>query len=141
MSSTSGTTTTNNEPTSKPTTAMCIAVNNLRKEGYADLEQWMAHQDNLYVGRRGRIFITDPITKEKRIFHYGDSKWGNPFKVGKGGYSLSESIALFRDRLEKTGLDNEVGELRGKTLGCFCDQSEICHAQVLADLANKKATT
>ena len=46
------------------TRAVCIKVDNLRKMGYTDLEQWLLDPNNLYTGRRGRIFITDTDTKD-----------------------------------------------------------------------------
>ena len=119
------------------TTTMCIKVKELRKHGYADLEEWMGREGNEYVGRRGRIWITDPETKEKRMFHYKASKWANPFKVGKQ-YTLQESLFLYEEHLAQSGLIVDVEELKGKCLGCFCEQGdeEKCHAQVLARLAS-----
>lgn len=121
---------------SVPATAVCIAVASLRKGGYSDLDNWIQDPKNLYVGRHGRIFITDPVTKDKRIFHYPASKWANPYKVGRD-HTLEQSIDLYVKHLNDSRLINDIHELRGKRLGCFCDQSEICHAQVLADLANQ----
>ena len=40
----------------------CIKVKELRKIGCPSLREWLANPNNLYVGRHGRIFITDPIT-------------------------------------------------------------------------------
>lgn len=116
---------------------MCIKVNKLRLQGFKDLRDWMNNSQNLYVGRHGRIFITNPTTKEKEIFHYPQSKWANPYKVGKD-YTLEESIAKYHKHLKNSGLLDDINELKGKRLGCFCDQSNVCHAQILADLANKK---
>lgn len=118
--------------------AVCIKVSNLRKNAYKDLEDWISDADNLYVGRRGRIFITNPETKEKKIFHYKESKWANPYKVGKktGEYSLEESLKNYQEYLIASDLIKDVDELRGKNLGCFCSQENACHAQILAELAN-----
>lgn len=102
----------------------CIKVKELRKIGCSSLREWLANPNNLYVGRHGRIFITDPITKEKEIFHYPKSKWHNPYKVGtkSGQYSLSDSLRLYKEYLFDSGLIKDIKELEGKTLGCFCDQ-------------------
>lgn len=122
----------------KPKT-VCLKVASLRKE-YNDtdvsLKKWMESSNNLYVGRAGRIFITNPNTKNKEIFHYKGSKWQNPYKVGKGPgkYSLAESLRLYREHIINSGLINDISELAGKTLGCFCDQSGECHAKVLVEL-------
>lgn len=122
------------------TTAVCIKVNSLRKMGYADLEQWMNDDCNEYVGRNGRIFITDPKTKEKKIFHYPRSKWANPFTLKE--YSLERSLEKYREHLLDKGLIKNIGELKGKNLGCFCDKQRdsdgeaLCHAEILTQLAN-----
>jgi hypothetical protein len=100
-----------------------------------DLEKWLAMDDNVYVGRAGRIFIGAGKTKKR--FAYQQSKWANPYPVGDK-WSLDESIDLYRKHLVSTGLVNEVGELRGLCLGCFCDQAagKKCHAKELARLAD-----
>lgn len=116
-----------------PATAVCIKVDALRKasgDRSADLRKWMEDPNNIYVGRHGRIFI------DKEIFPYKGSKWANPYKVGPKDYTLEESIRLYRKHLVDSGLINDIHELDGKQLGCFCDQSDVCHAQVLAELAN-----
>ena len=111
----------------------CVKVSELRKKKYANLEEWMKDENNLYVGRRGRIFIHED--DEKRIFHYKGSKWQNPFKVGE--YSLEESLKLYEKHLVESGLIKDVKELKGKTLGCFCSQKGDCHAKILAKLVNE----
>ena len=127
---------------------VCLKVGSLRKT-YRDenisLKKWMEDPNNLYVGRQGRIFITysdiDPNTGNKRreIFHYKGSKWQNPYKVGKktGEYTLDQSLKLYREHVIKTGLVNQLRELEGKTLGCFCDQSGDCHAKTLVSMYNE----
>jgi hypothetical protein len=50
-------------------TTQCLKVASLRKkygDKNIDLEKWMAMPNNLYTGRRGRIFIGSG--DEKRIF-------------------------------------------------------------------------
>jgi hypothetical protein len=135
-----------------PAKHMCIEVKNLRslKPPFDNLKVWLDHPDNQYVGRRGRIFITDPNTKATDIFHYKDTKWGNPYKVAKKGeapspnlvdptkrtYTLSEALRLYREHLDSSGLINDISELKGKNLGCYCKQNSPCHAKLLAELAN-----
>lgn len=114
------------------TTTQCIKVAALRKKSGDDdmnLEKWMSNPNNVYVGRRGRIFIGSG--NDKKIFNYPGSKFANPYKVGKEGYTLDESLELYEEYLKNSGLINEIEELRGKNLGCFCDQNGKCHAKVL----------
>lgn len=113
-------------------TTQCLKVASLRKvykDENIDLEKWMAMPNNLYTGRRGRIFIGSG--DEKRIFHYGDSKWGNPYKLTE--YSLEESLKLY-EMYVREKLLKDIPQLEGKTLGCFCDQSQPCHTNILVKL-------
>ena len=89
-------------------TKQCIKVSELRKIGYSDLEEWIGDEDNLYVGRRGRIFIHND--GNKRIFHYRDSKWCNPFSLKK--HSLEESLEKYIAHLHRSGLSKEMDELK-----------------------------
>ncbi len=66
------------------------------------------------------------------------SKWGNPFSVDK--YGRDKCIELHRKALvEEDGelhhLMNDLGELKGKTLVCFCAPLP-CHGDTLAELAD-----
>lgn len=63
------------------------------------------------------------------------SKWGNPFKLEKGG-DRKEVLAKYKAWLmEQVDLLAELHELRGKVLGCWC-KPHLCHGDVLAELAN-----
>ena len=96
-----------------------------------NLETWMNDERNVYVGRAGRIFIGSGANK--RIFHYAGSKFANPYKVKPHGeYTTQKSLDLYKKYLVSSGLINDIEELRGKNLGCFCDQSGECHAKILA---------
>ena len=85
----------------------------------------------VYIGRGG------PRTGEKQ------SKWHNPYVVGKDG-DREECIESFRRYLKASPLMAELPEIRGKILGCHCgpeggltkDDPLRCHGQVLLRLAN-----
>ena len=66
------------------------------------------------------------------------SKWKNPFKIGEDG-TRSEVIAMYEIYLVESGLINDIDELRGKILGCWC-KPKPCHGDVLAKLANRRST-
>lgn len=90
------------------------------------------------------------------------TKWGNPFEVAdlrEAGYICSDTEAMatcvmaFRKWLAGDDrywmgpeadaaclaiIDN-LGELRGKNLACWCKPGEPCHADVLLKLANGDA--
>ncbi|WP_018012507.1 DUF4326 domain-containing protein [Sinorhizobium medicae] len=79
--------------------------------------------------------------------------WGNPFIVGKHGdaaYCFDLHKALLAGLL-RVGADPDVGalertrrfvsenvkELRGKNLACWCRPGAPCHADVLLEVANR----
>lgn len=64
------------------------------------------------------------------------SKWGNPYKIGEDG-TREEVIEKYVDYLLRTGLFNDIKELEGKDLVCWCAPLP-CHADVLLKLANKE---
>jgi len=80
------------------------------------------------------------------------SKWGNPFQIGRDG-TREEVIEKFRVYVEgrlaaKWNQDGhpslrgintkeDLGELRGKDLVCWCAPLP-CHADVLLEMANEE---
>jgi hypothetical protein len=58
------------------TSRQCVKVSELRKMGYTDFEDCVGTTDNVYVGRRGRIWIHG---ENKRMYHFKGTKWGKPF--------------------------------------------------------------
>jgi hypothetical protein len=66
------------------------------------------------------------------------SKWGNAFVIGRDG-TRDEVIARYEAwLLQQPELVGALGELAGKTLGCWCAPA-ACHGDVLARLANARA--
>lgn len=66
------------------------------------------------------------------------SKWGNPFQMKDRSDAERDRVC---DEFEKyfwtTDLPNQLHELKGKKLGCFC-KPKRCHGDFLADITNKK---
>ncbi len=78
--------------------------------------------NHVYIGRRNN--------------RYGlpQSKWANPYKLSDG-YSREDALTLYRQYiLNKPGLLEDLPELMGKTLFCWC-KPKACHGDVLAELA------
>jgi len=75
--------------------------------------------------------------KEKYDMYIGrPSKWGNPFNIGRDG-SREEVIRKYEKYLlSNKKLMNDIHELRGKILGCWCAPL-ACHGDVLIKYANK----
>jgi len=92
------------------------------------------------------------------------TEYGNPFKVGGyfriaptgslAGFSWVQSyeasqgfiqvrdnehaVEMYKEYLSKFPISKEkLEKIRGKNLACFCKEGQICHADVLIELANK----
>ena len=76
---------------------------------------WTMPDNTLYVGR--------------------PSKWGNPFTVAE--YGQGGAVVKFRDYINHSFEYDDIKQLRGKNLACWCRLDEPCHADVLLELANK----
>lgn len=79
------------------------------------------HPYDVYIGRAG---------------HGLDGYFGNPFPRLEGeakGSTLDKFRAYFLRRLEQDlEFLSRVRALRGRTLGCFCDEGDLCHGQIIA---------
>jgi len=63
------------------------------------------------------------------------SKWGNPFEIGRDG-TRAEVIKKYEEYLlQSDKLFVDIGELKGKVLGCWCSP-QPCHGDVLVKYAN-----
>ena len=74
------------------------------------------------------------------------SKWGNPFTHIKDGKTLAKYVVAHREDAIKSYKEwltqgegkyllNDLHELKGKVLGCWCSP-QSCHGDVLAELVN-----
>ena len=84
------------------------------------------------------VYIGRPSFAIRRKIPGSDGRWGNPFVVGKDG-TREEVIAKHKAWLlspENEELMNQIHELKGKVLGCWCAPLP-CHGDTLAELANK----
>ena len=67
------------------------------------------------------------------------SRWGNPHRVGIDGDRLW-CFDRFREDLWRGGLpfsvDDVHRELAGRDLACWCRPEDLCHADVLLEVAN-----
>jgi len=110
---------------------VCVKVKDIRPE-YHTLKEWVKDPNNLYIGRRGVVFIDGKRFPEK------DSPWHNPFKI-KAGYTREKVIDMYRnyilEKITNKELSRQDFELKGKTLGCWC-HPDSCHSDVLAEIVN-----
>lgn len=91
----------------------------LRRVQRKRVKGWRMPPNTVYVGR--------------------GSKWGNPFKVEQ--YGRDGAVDMF---IQYIGHPNsplcfepeEIEQLRGRNLACWCKESEACHADFLLAYAN-----
>ncbi len=94
---------------------------------YNNLFEWMNDENNIYIGRKGVVFI------DKKRFPEKSSIFANPFKIGKDG-SREEVLVKYRHYITNNEtLINELLSLQGKNLGCWCCP-EMCHGNILLEL-------
>jgi Domain of unknown function (DUF4326) len=64
------------------------------------------------------------------------SKWGNPFKIGRDG-TRDDVIRKYREYFSTSPLMQDLDELRGKILVCWCSPLP-CHGDVLVEYIRKE---
>lgn len=65
------------------------------------------------------------------------SKWGNPFREGQDG-TRAEVIAKYEQWLRNNPeLLEQIEELRGKILACWC-KPRACHGDIIVKILNEK---
>ena len=97
----------------------------LIKYGYTDFEDWVKHTDHLYIGRNMDFYVKGTFA----------SKWKNPFSAKT--YGLDKCLELYEEHVKKSELYNELHELDGKILGCWC-KPDKCHGDILIKLLKDK---
>lgn len=94
---------------------------NLKKIGYRDLEHWLENPNHIYIGRNMVFYVPGSVK----------SKWANPFNVKK--YGRDKCLELYREHILNSDLKNQLPELKGKVLGCWCCP-DPCHGDILVEL-------
>jgi len=65
------------------------------------------------------------------------SKWHNPYSVKAAG-SAEQACILYEQYIRNSQLMDQLGELEGKVLGCWCKPGP-CHGDVLLKLLEERA--
>lgn len=81
-------------------------------------------QYDLYVGRKNVTYGLDA------------SKWANPYD--RETYGRDEACRLYEIYVRNGPLWNDLEELDGLTLACWCGPKQNCHAKILLKLLNEK---
>ena len=114
------------------TSVVNVKVNNLRPK-YKDLKEWHDDKNNVYIGRKGIVFI------DGKRYPEHDSIWCNPYKIGKDGNRdqvLEKYKKYITDKLNDDDMKKQLCELKDKCLGCWC-KPDKCHGDILLDLIKK----
>jgi hypothetical protein len=101
-----------------------ISKKNLKKIGYADLKDWLKNSSHLYIGRNMTVYVEGAT----------HSKWANPYSVKK--YSSNKCLTRYENYIKNSDLINDLDELNGKILGCWCKPHK-CHGDILIKLLNE----
>lgn len=104
-----------------------VKVEHIRPQ-HQNLKEWCEDPDNVYIGRRGIVFIDGVRYPPK------DSPFANPYKVTKD-LVRNDSIGKYKEYIVGKLISGEIDleQLRGKNLGCWC-KPESCHGDVLIEL-------
>lgn len=129
-------------PTTRRIGDMTIVDLHDKHRGDVDILEWFQDPSHVYCARPNvrRTKTTDahgnPVYKCVPPAGH-DCKWRNPFKVKNGDHTLEEALAKFEAYLlGNDALMASLGELRGKTLGCWCVGGDgPCHVEILAEHA------
>ena len=103
-----------------------VKVANIRPQ-YQNLKEWMDNPDNVYIGRKGIVFV-DGVR-----FPLKDSIWCNPFKIDQDN-DRDKVIDKYKkyiiDKIKTEKLTPELQKLKNKNLGCWCKPLK-CHGDIL----------
>ena len=105
-----------------------VKVSSLRPE-FENLQAWLdASRRNIYIGREMSFYVAGAK----------GSKWKNPFPVKKFG--REGCLDKYEEMVRNGDLWDDLEELSGKTLGCWC-HPEPCHGHILRRLFKEKFTS
>lgn len=101
---------------------------------YQNLRDWNEDENNIYIGRKGVVFI------DGKRYPSENSIFCNPFKIDQNN-DREKVLKKYKDHLQEKLKDEDFREkflnLEGKTLGCWC-KPEKCHGDVIVELLNEE---
>lgn len=69
-------------------------------------------------------------------WNLSQSKWHNPYRI-KDYSDINEVLRLYENYIRASPLIDQLEELRGKRLGCWCKPGP-CHGDILVKLLAEK---
>ncbi len=111
-----------------------VKVKNIRQEGYDNLKKWMEDKNNIYIGRKGIVFI------DGKRFPTTDSLFANPYKIDENN-TRNDVILKYEVYIHDLLKNNEqlkhiLLSMHNKNLGCWC-KPEQCHGDILIKIINE----
>ena len=76
------------------------------------------------------------IGRENKTYGLKESKWHNPFRLAD--HPLEDVLSLYESHVRQSSLYDDLHELEGLTLGCWCSSPDKCHGGILMRLFNEK---
>jgi hypothetical protein len=106
-------------------------IRELKKLGYNSLKEFLdANENHMYVGRNMTHYV--PGAEH--------SKWHNPFKSKNFNDDVEATLRTFEKHIRSSKLYDELHELDGKTIACWCHPAP-CHATSLRNMFIEKFCT
>ena len=114
---------------SKVPKLMCIKSSAL-PDG-TTFSDWVKGEDNLYIGAQKKKYVKDATENSKWCVGY--LSW----KLYKKEITVDEFLLEF-EKYARKKLWNDLDELTGVTMGCWCEEEAVCHGGVLKSLYIEK---
>lgn len=112
-----------------------VSQANREKEGCTSFKRWFNKPSNIYISRNSAKYTQQDVQ---------DSKWVNPFictnRRLSGEKWVIEMLQKCYERYVRgnENLMNNLWELQGKSLGCWCEEDGRCHGSILVKLYEEK---
>ena len=112
-----------------------VSQANREKEGCTSFKSWFNKPSNIYISRNSAKYTQQDVQ---------DSKWVNPFictnRRLSGEKWVIEMLQKCYERYVRgnENLMNNLWELQGKSLGCWCEEDGRCHGSILVKLYEEK---
>ena len=97
---------------------------------YSNLSEWIEDNNNVYIGRKGVVFINGVR------FPKNDSIWANPYKISlqnNRDQVLKMYEIYIKNKITNENLHQELLKLKNKNLGCWC-KPDKCHGDILLEI-------
>lgn len=116
------------------TKIVSVKVADIRPQ-YHDVYEWCQDPNNIYIGRGWIVFVE----RDGKKFRYPPpSPFRNPFK---GSDAIDNYRVYLIQEIQSGNITiDQLRELKGKTLGCWCKTKKTpnqpCHGDVIVEIMN-----